>query len=68
MAGTAAATHLAALAGEDTATVRETAATLRVSRKTVLRRIAKGEIPASKIGQQYRIPARWLRARVQSGE
>ncbi|WP_019066156.1 helix-turn-helix domain-containing protein [Streptomyces hokutonensis] len=45
------------------ATVAETAEVLHVDRRTVLRAIDRGEIPAVRVGQQLRVPVAWIRER-----
>ena len=47
-------------------TVKEAAAILRVHHKTLLTAISDGEIPAVRVGRQFRIPTAWLL--VQTGE
>lgn len=42
-------------------TVDEVAKKLRVNRKTVYEAIARGEIPAVRIGRALRVPSAWLR-------
>lgn len=49
---------------EDFLTVPEVAARLRVSSNTVRRMIAAGELPAVRLGKQYRIEASQLQATV----
>ena len=56
---------LADLAGRDFATVAEAARVLHVDPRTVRRAIASGDIPATRVGSDYRLPVLWLRARAQ---
>jgi excisionase family DNA binding protein len=42
----------------------EAAAILELDTRTVIEAIKRGEIPATKVGRQYRIPTAWLRAAV----
>ncbi len=53
---------LADLEHRDFATVPEYAAVLRCDPRTVRSAIKAGEIPAVKVGTEYRIPVEWLRA------
>jgi excisionase family DNA binding protein len=47
---------------EDTRTVREAAALLRYSTRTVYRMIGAGELPAAKVRKEWRIPLGAIRA------
>jgi excisionase family DNA binding protein len=49
------------LEGRNFATVTEAASILELDPRTVLSAIKRGEIPATKVGQVYRIPTAWLR-------
>lgn len=40
---------------------REAAAILRADPRTVRRSIAAGDIPATRVGAQFRVPVEWLR-------
>jgi excisionase family DNA binding protein len=51
------------LRGRWFATVAEAAEVLHVDRRTVLRAIDRGEIPAVRVGQQLRVPVVWIRER-----
>jgi excisionase family DNA binding protein len=54
-------------AGEvDFYTVGEIAAIMRADPRTIRARIKSGDIPATFIGE-YRIPARWMRERLNAG-
>lgn len=41
-------------------TVKEFAEIARVDRRAVSRGISNGEIPATRVGRQYRIPTTWI--------
>jgi excisionase family DNA binding protein len=43
------------------AEVPETAEILQIDERTVRRAIERGNIPATRIGQRWRIPTSWLR-------
>jgi excisionase family DNA binding protein len=42
-------------------TITEAAAILEIDPRTVRRAIDRGDVPAVRVGQQYRVPAAWLR-------
>ena len=44
------------------ADVPETAALLRIDERTCRRSIERGEIPAIRTGQRWRVPTSWLRS------
>jgi excisionase family DNA binding protein len=48
------------IAGLDFTGVPETADIFGYDQRTIRRRIAAGEIPATRIGAEYRIPVRWI--------
>lgn len=48
-------------------TVTECASVLEVDPRTVRRAIDRGEIPAVRVGTQYRVPVAWLRERAGPG-
>jgi excisionase family DNA binding protein len=52
-------------ASEELLTTAETAARLRVSTRTCWRMIARGELPAIRVGGQWRIPVGELNERLQ---
>lgn len=52
---------LADLGGKLFADVPETAAILRIDERTVRRSIERGDIPAIRTGQRWRVPTAWLR-------
>lgn len=41
-------------------TIQEVADYLRINRKTVIREVDEGNIPAIRVGRQYRIPRTWI--------
>jgi len=57
-------TTLEDLEDRNFALLPEAAAILECDPRTVISAIKRGEIPATKAGRQYRIPAAWLRATV----
>lgn len=46
-------------------TVAEFAQLLRVDRRSVIRSIHAGEIPATRVGRVHRIPATWVEQQIQ---
>lgn len=48
-------------------TVTECASVLEVDSRTVRRAIDRGEVPAVRVGTQYRVPAAWLREHASPG-
>jgi excisionase family DNA binding protein len=47
-------------AGDDFTSVPAAAGILNMDQRTVRRAIARGEIPATRVGTDYRIPVAWL--------
>ncbi len=56
------------LDGRSFALVGETAAILELDPRTVITAIQRGDIPSTRVGQQYRIPTAWLRAAAAAGD
>jgi excisionase family DNA binding protein len=48
-------------------TIAEAAEILHVDPRTVRRAIDRGQVPAVRVGQQYRVPVAWLRERAGPG-
>jgi excisionase family DNA binding protein len=55
------------LKGKLFATTTETGAVLRYDRRTVLKGIEGGTIPAVKVGSTYRVPTAWIREQARVG-
>lgn len=53
---------LADLGDRNFATIPETASILEYDPRTIALAIRRGDIPAVKVGQTYRVPVTWLRS------
>jgi excisionase family DNA binding protein len=54
--------------GRTFARVWETAQITETDERTILKLLASGEIPGTKIGAQWRIPVAWIRAAASAGQ